>query len=394
MRVLYVDGFSGASGDMILGALLDLGVPLEAMEGPLRKLPLGPWQIKVATEARHHLHGTRVQVHVPVQSHQHRSHAHIREMLLRAELPQAVRDRSLKVFQRLAGAEARIHRKGPDQVTFHEVGAVDSIVDIVGAVLGFEHLRPDKVVVSPLPLGRGFVESQHGKLPVPAPATLELLSGVPVYEGDVQAEMVTPTAAAILTELAQEFGALPPMRPEKVGYGVGSRDLPQMPNLLRMILGQEGATGLRQDWVLEANIDDMNPQFCEHLIERLLAGGALDVGWCPMIMKRGRPGGLLRVLVESHRKDSVAEIILQESTSIGVRGYPVLRQCLERRFQTVQTPWGEVRLKVCSWGERVLNALPEYQDCRDIALKTGVPLKEVYSRALCAYHQGQGGEGS
>lgn len=393
MRVLYIDAFSGASGDMILGALLDLGVPLQALKEPLEQLPLGPWELEARKESRHHIHGTRVHVEVPLHEHGHRTHAHIKAMLLESGLPQRVRGRSLRIFQELAEAEARIHNMDPEQITFHEVGAVDSIVDIVGSMVGFELLQADKVVVSALPLGSGFVQGHHGKLPVPAPATLELLKGVPVYHGEVEAELVTPTGAAILKEVASQFGSMPPMKPQKLGYGVGSRDLPQRPNLLRMILGESDASGLREDWVLEANIDDMNPEFCEHLIDRILEAGALDVGWCPMLMKRGRPGGLLRVLVESRDRERVSEVILRESTTIGLRAYAVVRQCLDREHEEVETPWGKVRVKVCSSGERVLNALPEYQDCREIALKSKVPLKEVYFRALAAYH-GKAGSGS
>ncbi len=390
MRILYIDAFSGASGDMILGALLDLGVPLEELLEPLRRLPMGPWELKVKRESRHHIHGTRVQVELPVEIHEHRTHAQIRAMLQQAALPQAVRDRSLRIFQELAKAEARIHDRDPEQITFHEVGAVDSIVDIVGAALGFEFLQPERVVVSALALGRGFVHTHHGTLPVPAPATLEILKDVPVHQGDVEAELVTPTGAAILKEVAHEFGGMPAMMPKKIGYGVGSRELPTRPNLLRMILGESATAGWREDWVLEANIDDMNPEFCEHLMERLLEAGALDVGWSPMVMKRGRPGGLLRVLVESRNRDCVSEVILLESTSIGLRAYPVVRQCLERRQEEVEVPWGKVRVKVSSLGGRVINALPEYQDCREVALKSTVPLKEVYFRALAAYFSKSG----
>lgn len=386
MRLLYVDAFSGASGDMLLGALLDLGVSATSIQEALRSLPLGPWNMQVFRESRHRIHGTRVVVEAPHQGHQHRTHDQIRAMLLQSSLPHWVRQASIGAFHKLASAEAHIHRMEVEQVTFHEVGAVDSIVDIVGSMMGFHLLGVERIAVSPLPLGRGFVECQHGRLPVPAPATLELLHNVPVYDGGSRTELVTPTAAAILTQVADSFEPLPPMRPQRCGYGVGSKDLPERPNLLRMILGQAEAFGLREDWVLEANIDDMNPEFCEHLVELLMKEGALDVGWCPMLMKRGRPGGLLRVLAEDDRVDALTELILKESTTIGVRSYRVRRQCLERRLEPVETPWGTVRVKVCSWGERVLNALPEYQDCRDIALKAGVPLKEVYFRALAAYH--------
>jgi hypothetical protein len=385
MTILYIDAFSGASGDMILGALLDVGVPLDLLEAEVRKLPLEGFRIRVTREARHGIHGTRVVVEAPHASHGHRSMGEIRAILEGSALASEVRNLSLRVFRRLAEAEGRIHEIGPDEVTFHEVGAVDSIVDIVGAAVLFHHLKPARVLASPLPLGRGFVRGQHGVLPVPAPATLDLLRDVPVHQGTADTELVTPTGAAILRELVEAFGPLPPMRVERIGYGVGQRDLPDRPNLLRFLLGEEEAEGLREDWVLEANIDDMNPEFCEHLMDRLLAAGALDVSWSSLIMKKGRPAVLLRVLTEAQRKEAMADLILRESTSIGVRFYPVRRSCLEREHRVVETPWGQVRIKVSHRGGEEFNALPEYQDCREVALRTGVPLKDVYQEALALY---------
>jgi hypothetical protein len=285
----------------------------------------------------------------------------------------------------LAEAEGKVHGAPPETVTFHEVGAVDSIVDIVGAATGFHWLGPIRVLSSPLPLGHGFVKSQHGVLPVPAPATLEILRDVPVSNGAVEGEMVTPTGAAILREVAEGFGPLPPVRVERIGYGVGHRDPVERPNLLRFLLGEAEGFGVREDWLLEANIDDMNPEFCEHLTERLLAEGALDVTWSPLIMKKSRPGVMLRVLTDADRRDAAMDVILRESTSIGVRFFPVRRRCLERVHEVVETPWGAVRIKVSSSDNEILNALPEYQDCREIAVRTGVPLKEIYLEALSVY---------
>ncbi len=387
MRILYIDAFSGASGDMFLGALLDMGVPLGFLETEVRKLPLEGFRLLVAKEPRHGVHGTRVAVEPQERIQAHRTMAEIRAMLHGAGLGSEVRELALRVFQRLAEAEGRIHGVATEAVTFHEVGALDSIVDIVGAAAGITWLRPARVISSSLPLGKGFVRGSHGVLPIPAPATLEILKGVPVSEGWQKEELVTPTGAAIIRELAHEFGPLPAMRAEMVGYGVGHRELMDRPNLLRLILGEADDATLREDWVLEANIDDMNPEFCEHLMDRLMAEGALDVSWSPLIMKRGRPGVLLRVLSEPHRRDAMADIILRESTSIGVRFLPIHRRCLERRQEVAETPWGPVRIKVSHVGDEVLNALPEYQDCREIASRTGVPVKEVYHEALSVYRR-------
>lgn len=387
MDTLYVDAFSGASGDMILGALLDLGTPLGVIEGPLRSLPLGDWRIVAQRQMRHHISGTRVQVEVSTTHHPHRTYREISQLIASASLPGRVKAWSLEAFKKLAEAEARIHGIPADQVTFHEVGAVDSIVDIVGAFLGLNHLDVPRIVVSPLPLGSGFVEGGHGILPVPAPATLELLKGFPVYGGDSKVELVTPTGAAILSVAATGFGPLPPLRVRGIGYGVGSRDLAERPNLLRLIMGEDALQAtLREDWVLEANLDDMNPQFCEYLMDRLLEEGALDVTWSPTIMKKGRPGGILTVIVDSAKKEHLEELILRESTSIGLREYVVRRRCLDRKLEAVPTPWGVVRVKVSSEHGRIWNVAPEFKDCVEIARSLGVPLKEVYSKAIAAYH--------
>jgi uncharacterized protein (TIGR00299 family) protein len=390
MSLLYVDAFSGASGDMFLGALLDLGVPAEKITEGLKTLPIEGWNLKVRREKRHHIWGTRVEVGIETEGHSHRTHGEIRNMIASSLLHPEVKEKTLEAFSKLAQAEAKIHNLHPDEVAFHEIGALDSIVDIVGTFIALHLLGCHKVVSSPLPLGRGFVDTAHGSMPVPAPATLEILKGVPVYEGDSETELLTPTAAAILTVIAESFGPLPAMRPQRIGYGVGSRDLVERPNLLRLIVGEEDLPGLvREDWILEANIDDMNPQLCEHLMERLLSCGALDVTWTPTIMKRGRPGGILKVLVSWERKEEILRTMLEESTTIGVRMYRVRRKCLERDVQRVETPWGPVTIKVSSDQGRVMNALPEYRDCEEIASRTGVPLKEVYFRALAAYYGSQ-----
>jgi|Deesub1362B_J571_1020462.scaffolds.fasta_scaffold03432_4 hypothetical protein len=392
MKTLYFDAFSGASGDMILGALLDLGVPEEVLHETVKKLSLPDVTVRIGREGRHGIHGIRLSVIAPSEdASPHRSLRRIETMIQGAHLPSPVKELSLRVFRRLASAEGKIHGIPAEEVTFHEVGAVDSIVDIVGCVACLQYLGACRFLASPLPLGMGMIPSRHGLLPVPAPATLEILRGVPVRQVEVEAELVTPTGAALLKEVVEAFVPLPPMEVERIGYGVGGRDLAERPNLLRVVLGKAIPSGgtYREDWILEANIDDMNPEFCEHLMERLLSRGALDVTWTPLLMKKGRPGGLLRLLSPPSRLQDLSETLMRESTTIGVRCYPVRRRCLERSHETVETPWGPVRVKVSRLQGEVVNALPEYEDCRCLAERTGVPLKEIYLEAL-ARHRSQG----
>ena len=423
MGVLYIDCFSGAGGDMILGALLDIGVPEEVIVKGIQALNVTGIELEVGREARHGIQGTRVHVHCGDKNHHynhdhhdhnhshhdhedddhhHHSHDHdhpdredghrhqphrsfrdIRAMIVESGLKDEVKDLSLRIFRRIAEAEGAVHGQDPEDVTFHEVGALDSIADIIGAAAGFDYLKPDKVVVSPVPLGKGFVHGMHGVIPIPAPATMEILKGAPVRDGESETELVTPTGAAVIMELADEFGPFPSMSASKIAYGVGQRDLKDRPNLLRFVYGEAGsAIPTREDWVVESNIDDMNPEFLERIMTKLFSAGAFDVSWSNLIMKKGRPGGLLRVLCSKPIIDDVQRIIFLESTSIGTRFYPVERHCLERRFETVETEWGPVRIKISVLGQDAINALPEYEDCRKIADTTGVPLKEVYQEAI------------
>lgn len=384
MKIAYFEAFAGASGNMILGALLDAGLELESLMEGLKTLPIKGYSITASRVRKRGIAGTFVEVKVESPQEERRL-PEIEEIILGSLLPERVKELSLKIFRRLAEAEARVHNIPVDKVHFHEVGAVDAIVDVVGSVLGLELLGVSEVYVSPIHLGYGMVKSAHGPLPVPAPATMELVKGVPVYGWDVEAELLTPTGAAILTTLARSFGSPPPFRVERVGYGAGFWDLP-FPNLLRLCIGtrEEEIAGYEEDWVtvLEANIDDMNPQWFESLLERLMGAGALDVYLTPIQMKKGRPGVKLGVILEEDRIGQALDIIFSESTTIGVRAYRVRRWKLGREEIPVMTSFGEVRVKVARKGGQILNLAPEYDDCRKIARERGVPVKEVYQAAL------------
>jgi|YNPNPStandDraft_1061719.scaffolds.fasta_scaffold07769_3 uncharacterized protein (TIGR00299 family) protein len=378
--IAYFDCFSGISGDMTLGALLDLGVPEDHIRDGLRRLPVGGYSLRISRQTRGAIQGTRVEVAVE-SAHQHdRTFAEIRDMLERADLPPSVLGRALAVFRCLAEAEGRVHGVSADEVHFHEIGAVDSIVDIVGTALAAEYLRICRAYVSALPLGSGFVRCSHGLLPVPAPATLELLRDMRTVPTRIEGELVTPTGAAIVRALAGPGSQEPPpLRVRGVGYGVGSAEL-EYPNLLRIILGEaDPAYGADEVVEIECTIDDANPQLYEHVMERLFARGALDVYLVPVQMKKGRPGVSLHVLAEPWSHKHLCDIVFEETTTIGIRVRPVQRVKLDRRDQTVETPYGPVRVKVVrTRGASVEEYRPEYEDCRQIALREGIPLRTVY----------------
>lgn len=392
MRIAYFDCFSGISGDMTLGALVSAGVPFDDFRARLAGLGVGGYSLSAETARRSGIAAVSITVHLTEQSVE-RHLADIEEIISGSELPATVKERSISIFRRLAEAEARVHGTSPDKIHFHEVGGVDCIVDVVGSVLGLEMLGVERVAASPLPAGHGFVECSHGVIPVPAPATLELLRGVPVVPADVEGEMVTPTGAAIITALAAGFGPMPPMRPEAVGYGAGKKEFAGRPNLLRLVVGQEErlvgeATEVA---VLEANIDDLNPEIYEHVMARLFAAGALDVYLTPVQMKKGRPAVLLTVLTAPERETQLANVVLAETTTLGVRFARMRRRCLEREFRRVHTPYGEVSVKLGISDGRVLTASPEYEECRRLAEERGVPLKEVYRAAASAVSVGAPG---
>jgi hypothetical protein len=436
MKIAYFDCFAGISGDMFVGALIDLGLDLEALRAELGKLPLDGFRLEAERVDKRGIQAMQFRVMLdapegeqladsgyeevtqPGESrtsadtgHAQRTLPEIIALIEASRLSPWVKSTASAIFTRLAQAEGRVHGLPPEQVHFHEVGAVDAIVDVVSAAIGLEQLGIQAVYASPLHLGSGFVRSAHGVYPVPGPATAELLVGVPVYTSTAQGELVTPTGAAILTTLARGFGLLPLMHIEAVGYGAGSRER-EFPNAVRLFLGkgqvggEPGARPVRDPFpqqhaaspgpagyhegpavVIEANLDDMNPELYENLSERLLDAGALDVLLIPVHMKKGRPGMLLHVLAYPPSVDALLEVIFAESTSIGARTYPVTKRMLQREVLPVATPYGVLGVKVARLGGRVVNLSPEYEDCRQAARRLGVPLKEVFAAALSAARQ-------
>ena len=374
---------------MILGGLLDLGVPLHVMKEGIGQLGLESFDIEASPAERAHLGGIHVAVRPREKATKERNFQDIRDLIERSSLDEGVKGSSVQTFRRLAEAEARIHRQQPEDVHFHEVGALDSIVDIVGGFIGIHYLEVDRVYASRIPLGRGMVECRHGRIPVPAPATVELLKDVPVYDSKIEAELVTPTGAAWITTLADQFGILPAMEIEKVGYGLGDRDLGNTPNVLRILLGRVKPAFI-QDRVIvvETDIDDMNPELFEPLMEGLFATGALDVSLVPIQRKKNRPGVTVRVICEESTRDNMVKTILQESTSIGVRYFPVYREKLDRRIEQVKTPFGRVRVKISeSKGGEICHVSPEYEDCRRVSMKARIPVMTVYQEALLAFRK-------
>lgn len=448
---LYFDCASGIAGDMTVGALVDLGVPEAVIREALAALPLGGYRVEFARVMRGGLAGTKFRVHidaaaehalgaahahVPDEPDGHEHHAHephgpephehhehhepgepqahhhgygvgghaedsghrhthygaIRQMLLAAPLGAGVRARALAMFDRLAEVEARIHGVPIEEVAFHEVGAVDSIVDVVGAAAALDWLRPARVVARRVPLGRGFIQTAHGRLPVPAPATLELLRGVPVEEGGIDGELTTPTGAAVLVATVAAYGSLPPLTVEGVGWGAGDRDMPGRPNLLRVVAGAaevQAASETEGYLVIEANIDDMQPELVPPLIEALLAAGARDAWLVPVLMKKGRPGYLVAAVVEEARRQAVEQALLTESTTIGLRRHGVARTVLPRHIIDVDTEFGPIPVKAAGEAGRWLNAAPEFEACRRVAAERGVPLKQVYAAAVAAFWRQQ-----
>ena len=387
--IAYLDCFSGISGDMLLGAMVDAGLSLDDLRGDLARLPLTGYEVRAERVTKQGLAGTKVTVEVE-HAHAHRGLADILDLLAAADLPAEVQAGATRIFTRLAEAEAKVHGTSVEQVYFHEVGAVDAIVDVVGACCGLRRLEIEEVYASALPLGGGWVDTAHGRLPVPAPATVELLKGAPTYGGPVEKELVTPTGAAILTTLCRGFGPMPPMTVKATGCGAGSLDLPH-PNLLRLMIG-EPVEPLREQrlTVLETNIDDMNPEFYDHLMERLFAAGALEVYLTPIVMKKSRPGTLVSVLTEPAWVEALSEILFRETSTLGLRVMEVARRCLEREWREVETEYGRVRVKLGLLRGEIVTAAPEYEDCKRLALARGAPVKAVYEAARAAFLQGRG----
>jgi pyridinium-3,5-bisthiocarboxylic acid mononucleotide nickel chelatase len=388
MKLAYFDCFSGISGDMTLGALVDAGCDLEHLRRELRALQLPGWEVSAEKVWKNGMAATYVKV--KTEDHQrHRSLSAIHEILKNSQLAPEVRGRAAAIFQRLGQAEARVHNVPVEKIHFHEVGAVDAIVDIVGACIGFQALGVERFACSPLNVGGGTVKVAHGKLPVPAPATANLLQGSPTYSNGVQRELVTPTGAAIVATLCDSFGPQPPMKVSAIGYGAGTADLEGQPNVLRLMIGEAAERALpgfdQEIAVIEANLDDMNPQIYGYFLEKALAVGALDVFTTPVQMKKNRPGTLLTVLCQPADASTLMELIFAETTTFGVRSYRAQRRTLPRESVKVSTSYGDVRVKLSRVNGRILHVAPEYDDCRKLAVEKNVPLQQVINEALRSY---------
>jgi uncharacterized protein (TIGR00299 family) protein len=378
-RWAYFDCFSGLSGDMTLGALIDLGLDTAVLERLLNSLKIGELRLDVRQVAKEHLRGIKVDFHLDDRQPE-RTYSQIQTLIQATPLPERTRELSLTMFRLLAEVEAKIHRQPLESVHFHELGAADTILDVVGVAFGFEKLGISRVFVSPIPFGWGMIASAHGRLPNPAPAALELLKGLPIFGTDLPGELVTPTGAAILRALKAEGELCPPMKLERVGYGAGSREVPDHPNLLRLYLGEPLAArpGMREQvLVCETHIDDMNPELYEPLMDKLFGVGALDVAFTPLQMKKNRPGVRLTVIAPLAARESLLENLFSHSTTLGVRLMEVERVAAQRWHEAIDTPYGPLRVKVMEYaGHRRL--MPEYEDCRRLAEEHGLPLLEVY----------------
>jgi len=377
----YFEMFSGISGNMVLGALIDLGLDPKSLESELNKLGLqNEYEIKIEKVSRSHIGGTYVDVHLHDHEHDHDHHGRnledINKIIETSELSRTIKEKSKTIFLNLAKAEAKVHRTEINEIHFHEVGAVDAIVDIVGSVTGLELLGIDRIYASSINTGQGYVMAAHGKLPVPAPATMELLKNVPTYSSGTEKELTTPTGAAIITSLSTYFGPKPLMRVEKVGYGAGTYEI-EIPNLLRINVGnvEQGSKKMK---VVETNIDDMNPQFYEYIMEKLFEKGALDVYFTPIQMKKNRPATKISVIVDAENLFKINEILLKETTTLGVRIFDIEREIVDRKIKEVETQFGKVKVKVGILDGKTVNIAPEYEECKKIAKEKGLPIKTVY----------------
>lgn len=385
MKIAFFDPFSGASGDMILGSLVDAGLPLNSLKNELSKLPLGGYLIRSETAGQHGIHGTRVVVDVTEDVHS-RTWSQIRELIAGSTLDDGIKAAAAAIFERLAVAEAKIHAAEPDTVHFHEVGGVDAIVDICGACIGLALLGIDDVFCGPPQAGSGFANSAHGIIPIPAPATAELLAKAHVAIArplptmlENPAELLTPTGAAILTTIATF--QRPAFVPSAIGYGFGQKELP-WPNALRVWIGEtDDAVDDDGEILLETNIDDMNPQFFDLVSDRLFAAGALDVWLTPVTMKQGRPATVISAIAPAARQLALENILFTNTSTLGVRASPVTRVKAARSFETVATRWGDIRVKLRSWNGRVIDVAPEYADCAEVAKRLDLPVREIWNEA-------------
>lgn len=388
MRTLYYDCFSGISGDMNLGALIDVGVGVEYLRKELDKLNLKGFSLDIFKDHRKHIYGTRVTVNTQDNHHHghhspHRNFDEIKKIIKAAKFNKNVEANAIKMFHIIAEAEANIHNKTVNEIHFHEVGAVDSIVDIVGAAICLDYLKVEKIVASTVELGGGFVKCAHGVFPVPAPATSEILKKIPVKSGAVDKETTTPTGAAILAANANLFTDNCQMRIENTGYGIGGRDL-DIPNVLRVYLGEwiGEEKNVSDEIIIEATIDDMNPELYDYVMERLFECGANDVYLTPVLMKKNRPANMISILCKAENEVKVRDILLLETTTLGFRQYPVKKTGLKRAFKTIDTDMGKVKIKYAYLDGKMIKYKPEYEDCKEIAKKLQIPIKDVYNRVM------------
>jgi hypothetical protein len=399
MRTLYFDCFAGISGDMTLGALVAAGVDARELKERLALLDVPGYEIEFETVDRSGISATRAVVRLTKEEKHHRHLKDIEKIIGGSRLGDSVKERALKIFGRLAEAEARVHNVPVERIHFHEVGAVDAIVDVVGACIGFELLGVERFVSSALHVGSGTVEMAHGRFPVPPPAVAELLRDVPIYSTDIKGELVTPTGAAIVATVCEDFGAMPLMRVGATGYGAGTREYKNFPNVLRVLVGEaegeaaarpgEGTEADEELLMLETNVDDVSPQVLGHLLELALARGALDCYFTPVQMKKNRPGVLVSILCRASEREVLTGLLFEETPTLGVRTHAVRRRALEREAVTVETEFGTIAVKVARRAGRVLGATPEFEECRAAALAHGVPLRDVQEAARAAFRRGE-----
>lgn len=388
MKVLYFDLIGGASGDMILGALIDAGVPAEKLTEMLAGLKLDEFELIATPIEKNGFQATKVDIQVGEQPPE-RHLKEILEVIRNSSLPKSIQNRAIRIFQKIASVEAGIHNKPVDHIHLHELGGTDTIVDVTGALLALDFLGVSHIYASPIPLGSGFIKGAHGQIPLPAPATMGLLKGLPVRKTEIKAELITPTGAALLAELVKDFSPPPEMKVEAVGYGAGTRDLP-IPNLLRVMIGETAETGNQnreQLILLESNLDDLNPEIYPYVMESLFNAGALDVCLLPVQMKKNRPGTQIQVLVEIQKAEDMREILFRETSTLGIRQTQIDRFSLPRNIQEVSTSFGIVRIKVAGEGTKFQKASPEYEDCQKIARENDIPLQQVYQEAVKAYYE-------
>jgi uncharacterized protein (TIGR00299 family) protein len=378
MKIAYFDCFSGVSGDMILGALIDAGLDIRELESELGKLKISGYRLKAEKTARNGISGTKVNVDITEQNVK-RGLKDIVGIVEQSDLDDDIKDLSKKAFKELAMVEAKIHGRDIEEIHLHEAGGLDSIIDVVGSFIGIKKLGIDAVYSSKIHVGTGFVECQHGVLPVPAPATLAMLKGIPIYSRGIEAELATPTGVCVLKTLSKSFGIMPEMKVEKIGYGAGSREL-ETPNLLRVYIGEAEGGEYEEDEVIvvETNVDNMNPEILAYASESLLKQGALDVFMTPVFMKKDRPGTMVSVVTTQEKLDEILSVMFTEITTLGVRLHRLERRKLSREVVSVKTRFGEIEVKIAKIGNQIKNIAPEYESCKEIAVKQGIPLKNVY----------------